>query len=226
MNAQGYFITGTDTEIGKTFVSCALLATLARQGVRAVGMKPISAGTELVAGQKVNEDVAQLIAHSAPQNDADHALINPYLFDEPIAPHIAAAKSNRQIDIDHILACYAELARRHEAVIVEGVGGFCVPLGPTHDTALLAQRLGLPVILVVGMRLGCINHALLTVEAIRARGLTLAGWVANQIDPAMRRFEENLVALKERISAPLLGVVPYTTPPNPENISLALPAGG
>ncbi len=220
MSAQGYFITGTDTEIGKTYSSCALLAGLRQQGFSAVGMKPIAAGTDIIDGERINEDVSQLKAASDP---AAPELINPYLFDEPIAPHIAAEKAGIDIDLDHILHCYQQLAQQFKVVIVEGVGGFCVPLGKHQDTAHLAQRLNLPVILVVGMRLGCINHALLTVEAIRARGLTLHGWIANTIDPAMHCFAENLEALRERIPAPLLAVLPHQSPPQPIRLQVPVP---
>lgn len=206
MTQHHYFITGTDTEVGKTHVSCIVLHHLRGEGLRAVGMKPVAAGTELRDGERWNEDVALLQAASKP---VPAALINPYLFDQPIAPHIAAAKAGVVIDLAHIELCYRTLAADHDAVIVEGVGGFCVPLGATTDTAQLAVQLGLPVILVVGMRLGCINHALLTAEAITRRGLTLHGWVANQIDPAMRAFEDNLAALDARLPAPRLGLVPH-----------------
>ena len=209
MNAtrtRGYFITGTDTEVGKTRVSAILLQSLRAAGLRAVGMKPVAAGCELKSGERWNEDVATLSAAGQP---APPALINPYLFDDAIAPHIAAAKNNITIEGEHILECYRALAATYDIVIVEGVGGFCVPLGPTFDTAKMASQLGLPVILVVGMRLGCINHALLTAHAIAAHGLQLHGWVANQIDPNMRCLNENIEALATRLRAPLLGVVPH-----------------
>jgi dethiobiotin synthetase len=201
---HAWFITGTDTEIGKTFVSCALLHAARARGWSAAGMKPVAAGTEADGG---NEDVAQLRAASS--LDLPPERVNPYLFQSPIAPHIAAAEEGKKIDFQVIGKAYQDLAAQADAVIVEGVGGFRVPLGPDRDSADLAVALGLPVILVVGMRLGCISHAQLTAEAIAARGLTLAGWVANRIDPAMARFEENLAALQERLPAPLLGVVPH-----------------
>ena len=205
-----WFIAGTDTEVGKTFSSCALLHVLKNRGIRALGMKPVAAGTD--ANGK-NDDVEALIAASTVS--APRELINPYLFAPAIAPHIAAQESGREIDIARILDAYAALSRLADSVIVEGVGGFCVPLGARTDSADLAQQLGLPVILVVGMRLGCINHALLTQQAIAARGLSLAGWIANRIDPAMARFDENLAALDARIEAPLLGVIPaHSTPEN------------
>jgi dethiobiotin synthetase len=205
---NAWFVAGTDTEIGKTFASCALLHALRHKGVKAIGMKPIAAGTE---SDGTNDDVERLIAASSAS--APRELINPYLFQPAIAPHIAAAEEQRSIDIDHIVAAFNTLRGMADALVVEGVGGFCVPLGPQIDAADLAQKLGLPVILVVGMRLGCISHALLTQQAIAARGLKLAGWIANRIDPSMSRFEENLAALKERINAPLLGTIPPDSTP-------------
>ncbi|HJW25993.1 MAG TPA: dethiobiotin synthase [Rhodocyclaceae bacterium] len=201
---HAWFVTGTDTEIGKTFVTCALLHAARARGWSAVGMKPVAAGTEADGS---NEDVEQLRAASSLQLPPE--LVNPYLFRSPIAPHIAAAEEGVDIDFGVIGQACAGLAAQADVVIVEGVGGFRVPLGEDRDSADLAVALDLPVILVVGMRLGCISHALLTAEAIAARGLTLAGWVANRIDPAMARFEENLAALRERFGAPLLGVVPH-----------------
>ena len=203
-----WFVTGTDTEVGKTFSCCTLLHALQNKGIKAIGMKPIAAGTD-ASGH--NDDVEALIAASALQ--APRALINPYLFQPAIAPHIAAAEEGRAIELAPIIDAFNNLRTLAAAVLVEGVGGFCVPLGPELDTADLAQALGLPVILVVGMRLGCINHALLTQQAIAGRGLKLVGWIANHIDPEMSRFEENLDALKARIEAPLLGIIPaHSTP--------------
>jgi len=198
-----WFVTGTDTEVGKTFSTCALLLALRKQGCRTIGMKPVAAGTDATGK---NEDVELLIGASSVK--APRELVNPYLFAPPIAPHVAAVKAGKAIDLERIANAFETLRGMADAVLVEGVGGFCVPLGHDCDTADLAQKLALPVILVVGMRLGCINHALLTQQAIAARGLKLAGWIANHIDPAMSCFEENLGALTERIAAPLLGVIP------------------
>ena len=202
-----FFITGTDTEIGKTFVTCTLLHAVRAKGLSALGMKPVAAGAEMVKGEFINEDAARLRA--AGSFDPGLALLNPYCLKSPIAPHIAAAEEGVAIEPSPILAAFAKLQAQAELVLVEGVGGFRVPLGKNYDTTDLARDLALPVILVVGMRLGCINHALLTAEAIQARGLQLAGWVANQVDPAMLRFEQNLEALTERLPAPLLGVTPF-----------------
>jgi len=200
------FVTGTDTEIGKTVVTSALLHALGAAGVRAAGMKPVAAGCELRDGAWRNEDV-DAIAAAAPLK-LPLSLTTPYLLQEPAAPHIVARHAGVAIDMEHIAACYRQVANEAEAVVVEGVGGFCVPLSDTTDTADLAQALGLPVILVVGLRLGCINHALLTAQAIAARGLTLAGWVANSVDVGMRFAGDNLEALERRLPAPLLGYLP------------------
>ena len=200
------FVTGTDTEIGKTLVSAAILHKLVQAGHRACGMKPVAAGAELVDGELHNED-ADMLAGAGnvhlPQN-----ITTPFMLREPCAPHIAAALEGVTIEPVPIIAAYAEILAASDAVVVEGVGGFCVPFSTTFDSAQLAEQLNLPVILVVGMRLGCISHALLTVEAIVARNLVLAGWVANTADPDMRFFEENIEALAARIPAPLLGIVP------------------
>lgn len=216
-----WFVTGTDTEVGKTFVSCALLHAMRQRGWATLGMKPVAAGCD---AEGRNEDVEQLIAASSVT--APRELVNPYAFRAAIAPHIAAAEEGRTIELASIVTAFEQLQNLADAVLVEGVGGFCVPLGAERDaadTADLAVALDLPVILVVGMRLGCISHALLTEQAIAARGLQLVGWVANRIDPAMSRFEENLAALQVRIAAPLLGVIPYGTTPQAAGLTLALP---
>ncbi|MDO8650796.1 MAG: dethiobiotin synthase [Undibacterium sp.] len=201
-----YFVTGTDTEIGKTLVSSALLFAFTQNGLRTVGMKPVAAGAELQNGVWHNEDVDALMA--AASVPCPTAWVAPYLMQTPAAPHIVAALENVHISVAHIQTCYQQLVQQADAVIVEGVGGFCVPLNEELTTADLAQQMGLPVILVVGMRLGCINHALLTAEAIAARGLTLAGWVANTVDADMLYLNENLAALRTRLAAPLLGQIP------------------
>ena len=201
---QGYFIAGTDTEIGKTFSACALLHAARRQGLSALAMKPVAAGTE---ADGENDDVRRLMAAASVAAPRD--LVNPYLFAPPIAPHITAAEAGRPIKAAVIRHAFQELKPLAEVLIVEGVGGWRVPLGDDFDAADLARELGLPVILVVGMRLGCISHALLTAESIAAQGLPLAGWVANRIDPAMSRFEENLACLERALPAPLLGVIPH-----------------
>jgi dethiobiotin synthetase len=206
---MNYFVTGTDTGVGKTLISCALLHAFAAQGKRVVGMKPIAAGCN---SDEQNEDVLQLRA--AGNMAAGYGQINPYLFLQAIAPHIAAQRAGVIIQFSRIVESYQELAAQADVVIVEGVGGFRVPLNARQDSADLVLELGLQIILVVGIRLGCLNHALLTVEAIAARGLTLAGWVANIVEADMPMREENIAALQQRIAAPLLGVVPYMTQPD------------
>lgn len=201
---QAFFLTGTDTEIGKTFITCALLYRAQQQGLSAAGVKPIAAGTD---ARGRNEDVENIRAASNVQLRDE--VINPYCFKSPVAPHIAAAEEGVSIDFSRIKSACQRACEQADFVIVEGVGGFRVPLAVDRDSADLAVALALPVILVVGLRLGCINHALLTAEAIQARGLQLAGWVANSIDPAMARRAENLATLETLIAAPLIGQVPY-----------------
>ena len=220
--SHAYFLTGTDTEIGKTFVTCALLLRARQLGLTVAGIKPVAAGTD-AAGR--NEDVERIRAASNVELPTE--VINPYRFAPAIAPHLAAAEAGVGIDFARIAAACASARQRADLVIVEGVGGFCVPLGVDRDSADLAVALALPLILVVGLRLGCINHALLTAEAIAARGLTLAGWVANRIDPDMARAENNITALRERLAAPLLGSVPRITGGQPAEAAscLDLPPG-
>lgn len=211
---QGFFITGTDTGVGKTLIATALVHGFAQAGSKVVGMKPVAAGADWQDDQLINEDVAQLIA--AGNVKADLAHINPYVFESPIAPHIAAAQAGVSMSISKIKSDFEVLANIADVVVVEGAGGFLVPLNDSEDMADLAVALGLPMILVVGMRLGCLNHALLTVAAMKARDLRLAGWIANTINPQMANFAENLHSLRQRIAksypgAPLLGVVPYAT---------------
>jgi len=197
---RGLFITGTDTAVGKTVVGVALLRALVAAGWSAIGMKPVAAGR--AEGEALNADVAALIA--AANVAAPLADINPYSFARPIAPHLAAREEGAAIDLDRIGAAYARLARLADAVVVEGAGGVRVPLGLGTEMIDIPARLGLPVLLVVGIRLGCLNHALLSAQTLDARGVRIAGWVANRIDPAMREGEANVAALAERLPAPLV----------------------
>ncbi len=199
-----FFITGTDTDAGKTFCTVALLRAFAQLRLRVIGMKPVAAGAA-VGG--LNDDVTALMAAS--NVAADVADVNPYCFTRAIAPHIAAAEENRVISITHIQQCLQRLCAHSDVVLIEGAGGFLVPLDDETTMADLAVALDAPIILVVGMRLGCLNHALLTAEAIRARGLTLAGWIANCIDPTMTAQFENIKTLEDRLNTPLLGIMPY-----------------
>ena len=188
---RGIFVTGTDTGVGKTLVSAALVHGFARHGLRSAGLKPVAAGCREQQGRLLSEDVELLQA----------AAVNPYAFAPPIAPHLAAAQTGREIVLQTVLHAVNEAAQHVDVLVVEGVGGFRVPLNAREDTADLAVMLELPVVLVVGMRLGCLSHALLTAEAIAARGLKLAGWVANVVDRDMAMAEANIAALRECLCA-------------------------
>jgi dethiobiotin synthetase len=221
---RGCFVTGTDTEIGKTRISAALLHALAQSGLRSAGLKPVAAGTSLIGGERVNEDVRALRDASAVSlTDAE---AGPFQFDAACAPHIAAALEGRQIDRRAILRSARALAARADVLVVEGVGGFRVPLGAQWDTADMARDLGLDVVLVVGLRLGCINHALLTAEAIRAQGLRLAGWIGNHVSRDMPWAGENIATLRDWLGrqhgAACLGVVPWLDDPHPAAVAAHL----
>jgi dethiobiotin synthetase len=215
------FVTGTDTGVGKTLVSTTLLHALARHHKRVVGMKPVAAGTILVQGSAVNDDVLALRAASTLAVPA--ALDNPVLLPDAVSPHVAAARAGRTIDIAHIVTCHRQLLQLADAVVVEGAGGFLVPLSARETGADMAEALGLPVVLVVGLRLGCLNHALLTLEAIRTRSLNLAGWVANHIDPAMPAQEDNISFLQQHLNAPLLARMSWQGVPDARTITMELP---
>lgn len=203
---QSYFIIGTDTNVGKTYIAGALIKHFVRAGYQTVGMKPLASGCNLTPqGEWLNDDVLALTAASNVRVPLD--LINPYRFAPAIAPHIAAEQAGQLVECTRIVQAYQQLSTLADVVVVEGAGGFLVPLNGQQTIADLAVMLNIPIILVVGMRLGCINHALLTVEAIKARGLHLAGWVANLVDPDMPVFAENLASLQQRIAAPCLSVV-------------------
>ena len=207
MQPYSYFITGTDTDVGKTYVTSALVRHFAKMKLKTIGMKPVAAGCELTNGDLLNEDVTQLM--QASNVNAPLALVNPYAFVPAIAPHIASKLAGITISLNVIINAFEKLTQLADVVIVEGAGGFCVPLNTSETTADLAVKLNLPMILVVGMRLGCINHALLTMQAIQARGLTVAGWVANQVAGEMSMYQDNFDALKQRIDAPCLAEVKW-----------------
>jgi dethiobiotin synthetase len=218
------FVTGTDTEIGKTLVSSAILHKLAAAGVRACGMKPVAAGAVMRDGELHNDDADMLIACSnvhLPRN-----ITTPYMLRDACAPHIAAAREGVNIEAVPIIAAFAEVSAASDAVVVEGVGGFRVPFSDDFDSAQMAEQLNLPVILVVGLRLGCLSHALLTIEAIVRRDLVLAGWVVNEIDPEMAFADENIAALAARIPAPMLGRVPYLDNPTAEQAAKFIDLAG
>ena len=213
MSGPAWFVVGTDTGVGKTHATCALLHALARRHARVVGMKPVAAGGVDTPQGLSNEDS---IAHRAASTlQVPPELDNPILLPEPLSPHIAAARAGKPIEFAPILDACAQLRARADAVVVEGAGGFLVPLSDTQTGADLAVALKLPLVLVVGMRLGCLNHALLTAEAIRARGLRLAGWIANRIDPGFLCPEENLAYLTSHLGAPLWADLPFSDARDP-----------
>lgn len=216
-----WFVTGTDTGVGKTLISAALLHVLATRHARVVGMKPVAAGLVLHEGRIVSEDVLQLRAASTVQVPAE--LDNPVALPDPLSPHLAARRAQRPVQVAELVNAFEALCTHADAVLVEGAGGWRVPLNDSETLADLARALKAPVVMVVGMRLGCLNHALLTAEAVRADGLTLAGWVANVIDPDMACLDENIQTLQARLGAPLLGVVPWQPQPDAATIQLALP---
>lgn len=223
VTGHGFFVTGTDTGVGKTVVACALLHALAARGLRAVGMKPVAAGAESGPGGLVNEDVERLAAAGNVVAPRDFA--NPYCFASPIAPHLAAREEGCEIALDPIVHAYRELAALADVVVVEGAGGLLVPLNAREDMAHLVLRLALPVVVVVGMRLGCLNHALLTAEAARTRGLRLAGWVANHVDATMAHADQNVEALAARIGVPCIARIGFDDPPDARRIAAKLDLG-
>ena len=220
---RGVFVTGTDTGVGKTLASCAMLHALRSQGIAALPMKPVAAGAYEARGLWLNEDTEALMA-AAGCDESLRGDVTPVLLREAMAPHLAARHEGRIIALAPIEAAFENLAARSPFIVVEGVGGFAVPLGERLDTVDLARSLALPVILVVGMRLGCLNHALLTAQAVRAAGLRLAGWIANSIDPQMAVAGENIAALEERLHAPLLGRLPHAGRPDPESLAAHIDA--
>jgi dethiobiotin synthetase len=217
---MSYFVTGTDTGVGKTLVSCALLYAFAAQGRQVAGFKPVAAGCD---EDDHNGDALALRAASTIK--LTYGQVSPYCFAPAVAPHIAAHFSGVRIELSRILDSYRELAGQADEVIVEGAGGLLVPLNEKQDGADLAQQLGLPVILVVGMRLGCLNHALLTARAIAGCGLKCAGWVANVVEAGVPALQENIDTLRSRIGAPLLGVVPYMEVPGARTVAEFLDVG-
>ena len=222
MTGRGVFVTGTDTGIGKTHASCALLAALRARGLRASGMKPVASGCRATPLGLRNDDAEALIAASDPP--PAYADCNPFALPEPIAPHLAAARAGVSIALDPLRAACARIAGNADRIVVEGVGGWAVPLSDALMQADLVRALGLPVILVVGLRLGCLNHALLSVRAIAADRCTLAGWIGNRIDPAMACADDNLATLRARIAAPLLGVLEHCPRGSPPREADALDA--
>jgi len=204
----GVFITGTDTGIGKTFASASLLSALNAAGRRAVGMKPVASGCVMTPRGLRNEDAEMLLDHS--DGTPTYESINPYALREAIAPHIAAREEGVEISLASIEAAFDTLSAAADCVVVEGVGGWCAPVSQSLVQSDIANALRLPVILVVGLRLGCLNHAMLSARAIQADGCNFIGWIGNGIDPAMQRVRENIETLRERLPAPCLGILPYS----------------
>ncbi|WP_344936093.1 dethiobiotin synthase [Zhongshania borealis] len=213
MAAKQYFIAGTDTDVGKTLVACGILRAAAARGLKTLAIKPVAAGADLTEQGLRNTDALMLI--DAMTESLPYEQVNPVLLAPPIAPHIAAEQAGRRLSVSQLAGfCRGVMMRKVDMVLIEGAGGWRVPLSQREMLSGLVVELQTPVILVVGMKLGCISHALLTAEAIRADGLVLAGWVANQIDPDMACFDENLATLRNFLPAPCLGVLPNLSQPD------------
>jgi dethiobiotin synthetase len=203
---NGFFVTGTDTGVGKTVVAGALLAGFSQAGFRTVPFKPVAAGCEGPPQALRNEDALTLSAMGS--RWLPYELVNPVALEPPIAPHIAAAEAGVRLSAADLAAAGRSLAQDTDVLVAEGAGGWMVPLEFPETMADLAVALDLPVVLVVGLRLGCLNHALLTARAVHASGLPLAGWIGNLVDPRMPRVEQNLATLSERLESPCLGRIP------------------
>lgn len=204
---RALFVTGTDTGVGKTLVAAALLRGLRERGERVAGMKPVASGCRETPSGIVNDDALTLIAEAS--EPAPYGVVNPYAFIPAIAPHIAALEAGTRIELRELERAFRILAGLADRVVIEGAGGWLTPLDEHHALADFARKVKADVVLVVGLRLGCLNHALLTAQAIEHSGLKIAGWVANGIDPHFERASDNVRALQERLNAPLLGIVPH-----------------
>lgn len=215
--AQGYFITGTDTDVGKTTVALGLMAAFQKRGLSVAAMKPVSAGCQQTPDGLHNEDALRLMAQASIELPYD--LVNPYAFEAAIAPHIAVAETGITMEIFPLVAAYKRIAKQADIVVVEGAGGWLVPLNEKETMADLAVALGLPVITVIGIRLGCLNHAQLTAESINAHGLMQAGWVANHLSTDMLKSTNNIQSLRQRLPGKQLGELPYCSNPDAENIA-------
>jgi dethiobiotin synthetase len=218
--SKAWFIAGTDTGIGKTHASCTLLHALQKKQLRVCGMKPVASGcVQTPAGLRNDDALALIGASSAPHPSYD--TVNPIALSEPLSPHLAALHEHKRISLDPLRTAFDLLCRDHDAVVVEGVGGWLVPLAPGLFASDIARTWQLPVILVVGLRLGCLNHALLSARAIEGDGCRLVGWIGNRVDPAMAAVDENLTTLQELLPAPCLGVLPFGVPPAQASDALA-----
>lgn len=208
LSSRHFFVAGTDTDVGKTLVACGILKAAEARGLRTLAIKPVAAGAENTAEGLRNQDAVMLMA--AMTETLPYSQVNPVLLEPPIAPHIAAEQVGKRVTVSQLAGlCRGAMMQAADLVLIEGAGGWRVPLNRHELLSGLAVELQAPVILVVGMKLGCISHALLTADAIRADGLRIAGWVANQIDPQMSCFDENVSYLKAMLGAPCLGVVPF-----------------
>ena len=216
----GVFVTGTDTGIGKTLASCTLLHALRARGLRAVGMKPLASGCEDTADGLRNEDALALQAASDPR--PAYADVNPFALPQPLAPEIAAREAGVQVSLQPMLDAHARLQAGADVVVVEGVGGWMAPLAPGLMQSALVRALDVPVVLVVGLRLGCLNHAYLSARAIVADGCRLAGWIGSGVDPEMLRIDENRALLADTLPAPCLGWLPWQAAPDPARLARGL----
>jgi dethiobiotin synthetase len=221
MAAHKYFIAGTDTDAGKTLISQALLELAKTQGLSCYALKPVAAGCEKTSQGLQNDDALKLM--DAASVKLSYQQVNPIALEQAIAPHVAAKKEQRSIDLQRIVGfCRGAMMNRADFVLIEGAGGWRVPLNSRETMAQIPKALSLPVILVVGVKLGCINHALLTIEAMQRDGVQISGWVANQVDPNMSASDESIETLRLAIKAPLLGVVPYLECADPKEAATYL----
>ncbi len=205
--SKSVFITGTDTGVGKTWFTLGLLEALKKQGLNANGMKPVASGGSYINGKLINDDARLILQHSSGAENYEH--INPYVFEAPVSPNIAARQANEIIELQQIVSSYNRLESVSDNTVVEGVGGWRVPIYENISTADMVRELGTPVILVVGLRLGCINHAILTAEAIKADGIDLCGWVSNQIESEYLHKQETLEFLTEELACPNIANIDY-----------------
>ncbi len=218
--SSAVYVTGTDTGIGKTLASCSLLHALRGQGLRASGMKPVASGCTWLDGEWKNEDALAL--QRASNVSANYADINPFALEHPLAPELAARDAGIDVTLAPILAAHAHLAAQADTVVVEGVGGWAAPLSANLMQADLVRALRMPVVLVVGLWLGCLSHALLSARAILSDGMTLMGWIGSHVDPSMERVQDNLVMLQERLPAPCWGVLPHVPDADPSAMASQL----
>ncbi len=216
--SKAFFIAGTDTGVGKTHVAAAILHQANKQNLRSLGLKPVAAGGITVDGKVQNEDALLLQQHAS--IELSYQEVCPVTLSDPVSPHIAAENEKRQLNVERIAGfCRGALMKPHDIAVVEGAGGWRVPISPRATMADIARTLNLPVILVVGLRLGCLNHTFLTVEAIMRDGLTIAGWVTTCLDPNMLEIEKNIETLDKRLSFPCLGHIPYLSNVTAESLS-------